>query len=287
MLPDLQFTKPLGCSRAFAPAHLRQRIQRHQKLAALIAAICCIFVLSGCSGIRHSGPSLFARSAKSSSHQPAEQADIALVSHQELIHPQSDPPASNPARSMQFSDEAELVLPPEFSSEPSMDTQPIAPPMNSHAPAPPISNQPQAPVANAFPQGPYGPPPKTNVVRTQGDRFRQPQQTATELLVVMRADNEKLMVELRSQKLAYSNLLKELKAEQTAHQQTLAELGRSKAEADQLRKLSATLQVKADRLAREKIDIKQQSDAALKKIEASLDAVLLDSIARARKTANP
>ena len=100
----------------------------------------------------------------------------------------------------------------------------------------------------------------------------------------MKEENEQINAQLRAQKLAYSNLLNELKTERAAHQQTMAKLDRSESTAEQMKKLSAALKVKTDRLVQDKEDIKRQSDAALQKIEASLDAVLLDSIARARQT---
>ena len=74
-----------------------------------------------------------------------------------------------------------------------------------------------------------------------------------------------MIVQIRAQKLAYANLLNELKAERASHQQTMTKLDGSESEADQLRKLSAALQVKVDRLAKEKVDMKRQSDIALKK----------------------
>ena len=67
-----------------------------------------------------------------------------------------------------------------------------------------------------------------------------------------------MIVQIRAQKLAYANLLNELKAERASHQQTMTKLDGSASEADQLRKLSAALQVKVDRLAKEKVDMKRQ-----------------------------
>ena len=294
------FYPATACQRSRQLQQLGNRQRRN--LAALTPVLCCLLVLSGCTGLRHARRSALDRSAEiltshlqtqSSQQQTSiagsaattstEPSNIALAGHQEFVDDHPSSRAVSPAPTIHFAEDTDPFLPPKFAAEQSMNVRPT---MQPPAFAPATSVPPQVTGVQNFPQGPYASPPTTNVVRAQGDRFRQPQQTATELLVKMRAENEKMIVQIRAQKLAYSNLLNELKAERASHQQTMTKLDGSASEADQLRKLSAALQVKVDRLAKEKVDMKRQSDIALKKIEASLDAVLLESIARARQTSS-
>ena len=117
-----------------------------------------------------------------------EPSNIALAGHQEFVDDHPSSRAVSPAPTIHFAEDTDPFLPPKFAADQSMNVRPT---MQSPALAPATSVPPQVTGVQNFPQGPYASPPTTNVVRAQGDRFRQPQQTATELLVKMRAENEK------------------------------------------------------------------------------------------------
>ena len=157
---------------------------------------------------------------------------------------------------------------------------------------PPIVNA----VAPSPQQGQVAPPMPTStvgpqVVNLRGASFRQPPKTATEIMLALKSENDRLRHQLAVEKRNFTDLTKQLKEqlkEQLRTSQHLAgKVDRGYAEAARLREMVSKLQVQVDFLIAEKDKIKKDSEAALRGIESKLDAVLLNSISKTLQKPGP
>ena len=122
------------------------------------------------------------------------------------------------------------------------------------------------------------------IVNLRGASFRDSPKTATEIMLELKAENDRLRHQLATGKRDYNDLVKQFKDQKKINLRLAGKFDRSQSESAQLRSMVAKLKVQVDRLVVDKTNIKRQSEAALREIESNLDTVLLDSISRARQT---
>lgn len=200
-----------------------------------------------------------------------------------------DPSKKNQIKLVTFQDDELLPAPlPESTPEPLIaDEQSM---IAEHLPLPAPHLQPISPaIGVASPQYPIDPSTPTTVtspqiVNLRGASFRESPRTATEIMLELKAENDRLRHQLATGKRGYNDLVKQFKDQKKINLRLAGKFDRSQSESAQLRSMVAKLKVQVDRLVVDKTNIKRQSEAALREIESNLDTVLLDSISRARQT---
>jgi len=185
-----------------------------------------------------------------------------------------DPSKENQIKLVTFQDDELLPAPlPESTPEPLIaDEQSM---IAEHLPA-----SPQYPIDPSTPTTVTSP----QIVNLRGASFRESPRTATEIMLELKAENDRLRHQLATGKRGYNDLVKQFKDQKKINLRLAGKFDRSQSESAQLRSMVAKLKVQVDRLVVDKTNIKRQSEAALREIESNLDTVLLDSISRARQT---
>lgn len=210
--------------------------------------------------------------ASNSSGDSSQQGRVELVGYQDERLEQLPVPLDHPPQG--------LVV----DAESSMRSGSLPPP----ATLPPMGSGTKK-VPQQYPQISPPIPPSTvgpQVVNLRGASFRESPKTATEIMLELRSENDLLRQQLAAEKRSYAKLEKSWRDQVRIGQQLADKVDRGQAEADRLRGTTAKLQVAVKGLVADKVQIKKESETALQKIESSLDAVLLDSISRARQRPN-
>jgi predicted nucleic acid-binding Zn-ribbon protein len=115
-----------------------------------------------------------------------------------------------------------------------------------------------------------------------GDLLREPNATATEVSLYQKKVIAFLEQQIEIGKTNRQMLERQLTTVTRDHQRTEGKLTNGLKEIIRLRKLTAKLQVRIDDLNLENKRVREESELALKDIEANLDAALLQTISGKR-----
>lgn len=119
---------------------------------------------------------------------------------------------------------------------------------------------------------------RSGIVNVVGAEFRSRNPTATEIMILMKSENQMLRNKIVG---LNSNVQKQqqiIAQERAARESVEAELVGSNNQNRELREMIAKLQVEVEQLQLDKQAVEQRADRALREIESALDSTLINSV---------